>query len=404
MSNFEDVPFEQLCEEHLNILCKVGRREGRRLEFKENFKFVDGGQKKDQHEIAKDVAALANTDGGDIIYGVIESDGVAQSTVMVVPEDGVEDLKSFVQTAVRDGISPGITIRCAAITLAAGGCAFVVRVPKSFNAPHAVRRRGDREALWYWRRGEDRALHMEESDVRHFYANTVDMPKQIETFRRSRILASEESIAGPYFNKSVRVHAFFIPQATFFSNNQFSYSQLESACGELKFTGVSSYSGATPCMEGAFRHAGNVDGIWHSWGVHRNGVIEWSDAGTNYMHALSKGEARIQIVHPRYEKLIAERLGEVALALNRLAIAGPIVFCLSLSNASGAVVYSSGRWSSPGSACPVDIVHSAPVLLDSTADLSVLKLKPAFDHVMNAFGIPKSRYFKDDGSPINQNA
>lgn len=404
MSNFEDIPFEQLCEEHLNTLCKVGRHEGRRLEFKENFKFVDGGQKKDQHEIAKDVAALANTDGGDIIYGMIESDGVAQSTVSVVSEDGVEDLKSFVQTAVRDGISPGITIRCAAIPLSFGGCAFVVRVPKSFNAPHAVRRRGDREALWYWRRGEDRAVHMEESDVRHFYANTVDMPKQIEAFRRSRIAACENSIAGPYFDKSVRVHAFFIPQATFFSNNHFSYSQLESACSELRFSDVPSYSGATPCLEGAFRHAGNVDGIWHSWCVHRNGVIEWSDAGTNYMHILNKGETRVRIVHSRYEKLIADRLGEVISTLNKLAVSGPIVFCLSLSNATGAVVCSSGRWFNPGGACPVDVIHASPVLLDSTADLSIHRLKPAFDQVMNAFGIPKSRFFKDDGCPLNDNA
>jgi hypothetical protein len=394
MTVFEDTSFDELNEGHLNRLIEHGRAEGKRLEFKSNFKFTEGGSKIDAHEIAKDVAVFANSAGGDIIYGIEERDGVAVG-ILGLPGVGTnEALMSSVQNSLRDCVSPYVDVRCRFINVADGKSCFILRVPRSFAAPHAVKKRGDREALWYFKRGEDRALPMDEQDVRRAYNSGVDIPRQIEVFRRSRIAISDTTIAGPHFEKSVRVHAFFIPLASFVSGELLPSSRLMSACEELKLEG--GYSVVIPCLEGAFRHAGNHEGIWHSWLLHRNGVVEWTDAGTNFAHHPIPGKPDGRIVHPRYESVICARVEDLKRAFAVIGVTGPLVVCISLTNAKGAVVYSP-RFMSGGSPCPVEDVHAVSLSFNSVSEVSIISLLPAFNHVMNAFGILKSRYFKPNG-------
>lgn len=395
MAVFEDIPIDELTAEHVRLLIATPRSEGRRIDFKEAFKRAENGKNRDSHEIAKDVAAFANSSGGDIVYGVIETDGIATGTSSAASAEDAEELLSFVQTAVRDGVSPYIDIRCKYIPMEGNSGAFVIRVPKSSQAPHAVRKRGEKEALWFFKRGEDCAIPMEESDVRHAYTTGFDINRQIEVFRRTRISLASDTIAGPFFDKSVRVHAFLIPLAAFAKGDHLTYSQLVSGAHKLKLE--SGHSGPTPCPEGAFVHGGSTDGIWHAWHIHRNGVIEWVDAGTNYMHNASTGEKLKKVVFPLYERRLCDRLQDAASCISALDLGGPLAFCLSLTNAKGAQFFVPNDRFLYASPCPIEDMHAQALVLRSATDLTPDAIKPAFDHVMNAFGLQKSINYDNSG-------
>lgn len=398
MAFFEDIPIDELVSEHVHALVATSRSEGRRIDFKEAFKRAENGKSRDSHEIAKDVAAFANSSGGDIVYGVTEIDGTASGINSAASAEEVEELHSFIQMAVRDGVSPYVDIRCRYIPMADNSGVYVIRVPKSFLAPHAVRKRGEKEALWFFKRGEDCAVPMEESDVRYAYTTGFDVNRQIEVFRRTRIAQVNNTIVGPLFAKSVRVHAFFIPLVAFSNGDSLAYPQLVVGANRLRLE--SGHSGPMPCPEGAFLHGGETDGVWHAWHVHRNGAVEWVDAGTNYFHNFKQGEKLQKIVYPLYERRLCDRLQDVVSCIESLNIGGPMAFCLSLSSARGAQLSIPNNPFLHASPCPIEDMHAQTLIVRSASDLNSENIRPAFDHVMNAFGIQKSMNYDNSGKYI----
>ena len=65
---------DSISEEFLRAICEDRRREGDRLEFKRP-DGLPGTSEGDKKEFAKDVSAMANKEGGDIIYGIKEGEG-----------------------------------------------------------------------------------------------------------------------------------------------------------------------------------------------------------------------------------------------------------------------------------------------------------------------------------------
>jgi predicted HTH transcriptional regulator len=61
------MPIDSIDESHLQSLVTEGRREDAQLEFKLT---LPGGGENEKREFLKDVSAMANSQGGDIIYGI----------------------------------------------------------------------------------------------------------------------------------------------------------------------------------------------------------------------------------------------------------------------------------------------------------------------------------------------
>ncbi len=68
-------PVDQITEDDLRRL--IGSSESRQLEFKQSI----GRSDEDAKEFLKDVSAMANATGGDVIYGVIEGSDENGNTV-----------------------------------------------------------------------------------------------------------------------------------------------------------------------------------------------------------------------------------------------------------------------------------------------------------------------------------
>lgn len=116
-------------------VCSSGWPESMSLEFKRD---APGYSDKDKHELLKDVSALANADGGDIVFGINEANGVASELTPIFLEDA-DALSRRINQTIESGIEPRILgLQFISIDVE-GGYIFVVRVPASFLGPHAVK-------------------------------------------------------------------------------------------------------------------------------------------------------------------------------------------------------------------------------------------------------------------------
>lgn len=90
-------------------------------------------------ELAKDICAFANADGGDLVIGISCKDYVATGVVPIATEAFDALVRRYTET-LNAKVEPRIHgIRFKEVRLAKGGYAAVVRVPSSYDGPHTVR-------------------------------------------------------------------------------------------------------------------------------------------------------------------------------------------------------------------------------------------------------------------------
>lgn len=129
-------PPRELTESILQEGCREGWPESQTLDFKRILPTLDA---RGRNEFLKDVCAMANADGGDLVYGVEELDGAAhQPTPITTPS--ADEVKRRLTQIIDAGLEPRISgVAMNEVPLTAGGYVLVLRVPASFEAPHRYR-------------------------------------------------------------------------------------------------------------------------------------------------------------------------------------------------------------------------------------------------------------------------
>ncbi|MBP3766903.1 MAG: ATP-binding protein [Prevotella sp.] len=160
-------------EEDLRELISTQAEESVHLDFKSAGAF----DKKDDKraEIAKDVSAFANSDGGIIVYGMNEENHVAHSLSYI---DGNVYTKEWVERVINNGIQrriEGIKIYPIRVDGDVRKSVYVVSIPRSANAPHMCSKRHI-----YYKRYNFESVPMEEYEVRDLF-NRAAIPNLVIT-------------------------------------------------------------------------------------------------------------------------------------------------------------------------------------------------------------------------------
>ena len=120
----------------IEALVAAGLREGRTLDFKRD---PVGGRDEDKREFLADVSAFANTAGGDLLFGVEESSGEATAAPGVALDDPDAEIRRL-DGVLRAGLDPRLpTVELRWLPGPNGRGCLIVRVPRSFLAPHRAR-------------------------------------------------------------------------------------------------------------------------------------------------------------------------------------------------------------------------------------------------------------------------
>jgi predicted HTH transcriptional regulator len=115
------------------IADEVG--EGKTIEYKSA---LPGSTSDDRKEFLADVTSFANTDGGDLLFGVAQQKGVPQpGPGMVIANP--DDLRQRLENLLRDGVQPCVPdVQLKFISAGAAEHVLLIRIRKSWASPHRV--------------------------------------------------------------------------------------------------------------------------------------------------------------------------------------------------------------------------------------------------------------------------
>jgi len=167
-------------ENDLRTMMADGIREGTGLEFK--LEMYHRRNPEHTREMLRDIAAIANAEGGVLIIGMEEDgQGTAQQLVPV-PEAEAEAnrLVHLCLTHIAERI-PGL--RALRIPIG-GGDVVVVRVPRSYRRPHMITFEGMTD---FWIRHDRQKSRMSIAELRTAATSTEGAEMKAQEFSDSRI-------------------------------------------------------------------------------------------------------------------------------------------------------------------------------------------------------------------------
>ena len=178
-------PIEGIDEATFRRLIDNQVSEGRDLEFKRE---LPGGGDEATREFLADVTAFANAQGGDIVFGLDEANGVAADLPGVAADDpdaAILRLEGKLQTGVEPRL---IGVRIKWVPLGNGRGALVLRIPGSLSAPHRVTFRNG--ARFYGRNSRGK-YELDVHDLLHVFTASAQLPQQFRQIHAEAIAASQ---------------------------------------------------------------------------------------------------------------------------------------------------------------------------------------------------------------------
>jgi hypothetical protein len=277
------VNLNDLTTAHIESLIESEVPESLTLDYKQQ---LPSKEREDKKEFLYDVAAMANSAGGDLVYGVAERrtgddkpTGIPDrllETRFPNPQEEEMRLSSYI----RDGMAPnliGVVVRSVHCD---GGDALVVRVPSSRSKPHMVKMGGTNK---FYKRTGTASHPMDWDEIRRAFSEQRELRETIANWRAHRLDLIEQG-RGPVLLEGEVAMLFHIIPADAFTPGMFTeawrmshdqkkavfvqygnYNQQYNADGFLCYSGRAA---AGPRKK--------TDGYWGYTQLFRSGIVEYA--------------------------------------------------------------------------------------------------------------------------------
>jgi hypothetical protein len=187
---------DQVDRTDVENLVVNGVPESNRLDYKEA---LPGNDDEGKKEFLRDVSAMANANGGDLIYGVREQrdreGGATAIEVVGITGINIDATRLWMENLIRDCIKPRLTrVDVRAVSAGDSKEVLIVRVPRSWNGPHVV------EFKKHWRfysRSAAGNYPMDVAQLRHAFTFADTLFQRLNEFRLERLarIVADESLA-----------------------------------------------------------------------------------------------------------------------------------------------------------------------------------------------------------------
>jgi Putative DNA-binding domain len=302
---------EFLTMDDVQELVARGVTEGRHLEFKRELP-----QRNDEgtREFLADTTAFANAQGGDLIYGVEDSDGVA------IGANGIELLNIDteilrIENLFRDAVEPrlsGVRIKWIAIGDNPNQGILVLRIEASATSPHRVKFKGSSR---FFARNSRGKYEMDTHELRQAFTENEALPRRIRALHAEAIRASR-GVDMPFrLMEGPRVITSVIPQGFFREIRDLDITGNGTVVPVKATSGYSHYE----TLEGIlmYSHPGKEDAVRAYTLLHRTGRFDasWLVGGEH---------DGIKSVHPsRFENGLTDMVSSSVIRLRSLGVGGP---------------------------------------------------------------------------------
>lgn len=382
-------PFDALSLADLEGLVTSSVPEGRTLDYKRD---AVGGRDADKKEFLKDVSALANAFGGDLLIGIDEDGGVPVGPIKGVPAADRDAELLRLENLLRDCLEPRlIGVRLRSVPVAPGAHVIAVRVPRSWNPPHRVTYGGWNK---FFVRNSNGAHEMNVDELRSSFLQASGLVDRVRVFRAERVASISADQAPALVDRRGRFVVHIVPLTTFSNmtavdleaayQTQMGFLPIGSSTmgGRFTFDGLLVTSGS--------REAGGVDAYTQ---VFRNGVLETargdyrSEGGTN------------RWAWGNLDRDLFSFLPEACRSLGKIGVGPPYVVMLSLLGFRGTTLQ---RGIPLRDWVPLDrddlLLPEVMLEVESFEGAWHSAFRPALDAFWNAYGYSKCPRFDDHGN------
>ena len=377
----------------LQRLIDQQRGEDHTIEYKERLPGSADGEKVPW--LLKPLCSFANSEGGDLVLGVRSEQG--QPAELVGFELNGEDADALVlrlDQTVRAGIEPVVGgVQFKVVALANGRHMVVVRAPRSWTAPHRVKNNRA-----FYARGAAGSFELDVPQVRRASLLSEGVQREIEGFRAERVakIAADETPVAMRPGLKMVIHV--LPLSSFTSGSAVSavrFSERPHFMGPPDASASSWQLGLDGMTVYEVARGGEPSGAYSLF--FREGRAEFTrtfyrqdEQGTYYLPSTY------------YEDLCIRSVTAAVRRLSEFDIGAPLYVGLSLINAKGCRLGVSELvgFMSDRELRPFERQHMLfPMIEVQDATLDPGKfLRPAFDLVWNAGGMPSSLNYDEDGN------
>lgn len=358
--------------------------EGKTIEYKSELPH-EGDSKK--IPFLAEISAFANTIGGDLIFGVEEKNGIAVNVLGIKIENLDKEILRL-ESSIQNGIEPRISnFAIKPIKLPSGNYVLIIRIGRSWNAPHRVSYKN--HAKFYGRNSAGK-YPLDVSELRTAFTLSEIIPERIRRFREDRVTSILTNRDLPVdLVEGGRIVLHVIPLSAFTTKTpniitpKSEYSQYFRPLGaegwnyRLNIDGIVNHNSIS----------GNINTYAQ---IYRSGIIET-------IASLEPIEGKQYLNSVWYEEKIIETCQTYTVSLNKVGIHPPLYFFLSFLNMKGIEFRSESMFLSKRK-LDRDMILFPEVVLEALSDNVPDLLRPVFDMVWNAFGYERSFNYKEDGS------
>jgi hypothetical protein len=395
-------PLDQIEKVDIDALIANQVREGKTIEYKES---LPGGADAERKEFLADVSSFANAAGGDILFGVEEErDSGGKTTGLPARAPGLlgvnaDQVTRMLESVIRDGIAPRIPgVRVQPVAGFEQGPVLVIRVPKSWSAPHMITFKD--WCRFYSRNSAGKQL-LAVDEIRSAFALSESLGEWVRQFRAeriARIVADETPVPlGP----GAKVVLHVLPVEGLAVGAEVDAVALGDAC-----TGL-------PALA-RYPHDGRLNFEGYLEWVRSTKSDKWAEAylqlfRSGAIEAVDRSLAAVKddqgFLNPAYEVHVVDALRKYLVFERNIGRNPPLVVMLSLIGAKGHVVCTP-KDAFVSQPVPIDRdVLSLPDLLVDTLDVDAAAvLKPAFDVIQQTVGRRGSPFYDHKGAWIESEA
>lgn len=383
-------PIDQITEEDLDYLIKNECAEGRDLDYKLELHLDTSDQKK---EFLADVTSFANTIGGHLIIGIREGNGVP---VEIVGQeiDNIDAFQLRIENLIREGIKPRLSgAMIQSIPLKSGKFVVIMRLSQSWIAPHIVTL--GKSSRFYARNSAGK-YPMDYVEIKSAFLEAESIYEKANEFRAGRIArinAGDMPITIPGTAKAI-LH--IVPFVSL--SGRFSLCPIEIYKQDGSFHPLGDYlsKGGTYNLDGCLFYKGAYIGAKEADGycqVFRNGSVEGVDTFILRPEGKSKHIPSID-----FEKEILQSLTGYLSGLRSLDVRRPYLVMLTLVGVKGYRMHAKKPvYPRRDSVIDRDVVAAPAVVFHKEIHDIGERMRPIFDAIWNAAGLPASDNYSQDG-------
>ena len=387
--------FDAITNADIESLVTNAVAEGRAIEYKQQ---LPGNGDEDKKEFLADVSSFANAGGGDIVFGIVEKrDGDNKPTNLPEKAEGlaginagaeINRLDAIIQSGVEPRI-PGCRIR--SIDGFASGPVLVIRIPKSWVAPHMVT---FKNLSRFYSRTSVGKTQLDVGEIRSAFTASGDLRTKITAFRTERlgkIIANEAAIDLPSTPKIV-LH--LVPLSILNPSNQIGFALLENDPNLGAPIQNSSYNNRHN-LDGflSFNLNGKAGGVGYCQ-VFRSGAVEAVDA-----ELLNNQDGSKLIASTYVEQKILQTTARYFKTAKQLSVPLPLIVTLTLFGVKDYGIATGSAWGNfrPSHTIDRDALLLPDVLIEDYNTPADVALKPIFDALWQAGGFNGCQHYDETG-------